>query len=304
MKAIVQHKYGGPEVLEMLEVDKPSISDNDILIEVHYANIASGDMRVNTLGVTGILKFIMRLLFGWNKPRRKVRGISGSGKIVESGSRVSNFKVGDRVYFINSMKAGVLAEYLKLPSNGKVVTIPDNVSYEDAAPMAFGALTAMHFMNEKNVTEDDEILIYGASGSVGSYAVQLAKFYGGTVTAVCSEKNRDVMKSIGADNVIDYKTTDIKELLVSYDVIFDSVMKLNKSEVSHLLNANGKYLSTKSPTTEKVELLLKLNRIMSDGKIKSVIEKIYDFDEFREAHEHVYTGHKVGNVLVKIKGSE
>lgn len=304
MRAIVQYEYGGPDVLKMLDVEKPTVKDHELLVEVHYANIASGDMRINTLDAPGFIKPIMRLIFGWNKPRRSVRGISGSGRVVDVGRNVKNFEVGDRVYFINSLKAGVMADYVVLKETGKVVKIPESVSYQQAAPVAFGAMSAFHFINDSSVNERDEVMVYGASGSVGSYAIQLAKFYGAKVTAVCSEKNRSVIKELGADNIIDYRTTDLEELLTKYDIIFDAVNKIDKKEVAHLLKVDGKFLSIKNPTAEKVDRLLKLNRIMENEQLHSLIEKVYPFDMFVEAHKHVYSKHKVGNVLLEIKGSE
>ena len=188
MKAIVQKEYGGVDKLTIEEVEKPVISKNDVLVEVRTANIASGDMRINTLDLPKLFIPIIKLIFGFKGPRSQIRGITGSGIISEIGNNVEEYKVGEKIYFINSRKAGCLAEYVVLNKKSIIANIPDNISFNEAAPLAFGAMSALYFINETTIQKDDQVLIYGASGSVGSYAVQLAKFYGAIVTAVCSEK--------------------------------------------------------------------------------------------------------------------
>jgi len=301
MNAIIQKSYGGPETLELSNVEKPTVKDSSVLIEVEIANIASGDMRVNTLDAPFGLKTIMRLVFGWNGPRRQIRGITGSGTIVEVGKDVTTYGVGDRVYFINSMNAGVFAEYIVLPEKAVMSFIPENCSFEEAAPLAFGAMSAYHFINEHTIQQDDKVLILGASGSVGTYAVQLATYYGADVTAVSSKKNHELLESIGANHLIDYQTADVTKLTKKYNVIFDAVGLYKKSKMKHSLEKRGKYLSIKLPTKEKIERLEILNEIVKQGKLKTVIDHVYPFKDYKKAHSHVYTKHKVGNVLLKIK---
>ncbi|MDC0558956.1 NAD(P)-dependent alcohol dehydrogenase [Candidatus Izimaplasma bacterium] len=301
MKAVIQNRYGGPEVFELVDHEKPSPKDNQVLIEIHATNIASGDKNVNTLELSLPLKIIMKIIFGWSRPRNKIRGMTAAGEVVEIGKDVKQYSVGDKVYFINSMKAGCLAEYIALNENAVMAPVPENISYIDAAPLSFGAMSAYHFINSNNINENDKVLIYGASGSVGSYAVQLAKYYGASVTAVCSKKNHEAMISLGADHVIDYHTDDFRNMNKKYDVIFDAVMKITKSSSKKVLTENGKYLSIKMPTKEKRERLLIINDIVKEGKMKTLIDKVYPFNQFKEAHEHVYTGHKVGNVVIEIK---
>jgi len=300
MKAIIQNKYGGSEMLELVEVDRPTITDKEILVELRVTNIASGDMRINTLDIPSILKPIMRLVFGWNGPRKKIRGITASGIVNAVGASVKEYKKGDRVYFINSMGAGCLTEFIVLTEKTVMTKIPDTVSFEQAAPIAFGAMSAYHFMNPQNIKKGDSVLIYGASGSVGTYAIQLAKYYGAVVTAVCSKKNHEVVLKLGADHVIDYKTSDFTNQNKKYDVILDAVGLLKKKSVKETLKSDGTFLSLKSITKEKKERLEILNAIMEDGKLHSEIDHSYSFDEFKEAHDHVYTKHKVGNVVIKI----
>ncbi len=301
MKAVVQYKYGGTEKLHLEEVSKPIIKDNEMLIEVYVANIASGDMRINTLDVPFILKPLLRIIFGIKGPRKSVRGVTGSGKVIETGSKVTRFKIGDRVNYINSMGAGCIAEFLCLKEKAVMAKIDDSVSYLDAAPIAFGAMTAYHFINENTIKKGNSVLIYGASGSVGSYALQLAKLYGATVTTVTSKKNHEKMESLGADHVIDYMTSDFTSGSKRYDVIFDSVLKISKKKCKSVLKENGKYLSVKSLTKEMSSRIEILNQLLSLNKIKTLIDKVYKIKDFKEAHDHVYGKHKVGNVLIEIK---
>lgn len=301
MKAIVQYKYGGVDNLHLKEIEKPSYKDNEILIEVHAANIASGDMRINTLDVPFMLKPILRLVFGLKGPRKSVRGVTGSGIIVKTGSKVRRFKVGDRVNYINSMGAGCMAEFLVLKEKAVMAKINDNVSYIDAAPIPFGAMSAYHFINENTINKGQNVLIYGASGSVGSYATQLAKHYGANVTAVSSKKNHEVLKSLGADKLIDYRTEDFTKNKEKYDVIFDSVLKISKKKCKNVLKKDGKYLSVKSLTKEMSSRIETLNELLSNKKISTLIDKVYSIEDYQEAHSLVYSKHKVGNVVIEIK---
>lgn len=301
MKAIIQHKYGGVEQLELTTINKPHINDKEVLIQVKAVNIASGDMRVNTLNAPNILKPIMRLVFGWHGPRHIVRGISASGVITEVGKTVTQYKKGDEVYFINSMKAGCLADYVLLKEKAVMAKIPKNISFIDAAPIAFGAMSAYHFINEKSIKEGSRVLIYGASGSVGSYALQLGKYYGAKVTGVSSKKNHQTLIELGADYTIDYKSTDISTLKEKYDVIFDAVGKIKKRNVKHILTNKGSYFTVNLPTKEDRKRLLKLNTIIKEGQLSTLIDSIYPIDMFKEAHLKTYNGHKVGNVVIDWK---
>lgn len=303
MKAIIQKRYGGPKTLELCDVKKPVLNEQSLLVEVEIANIASGDMRVNTLDVPFGVKTIMRLVFGWKGPRRQIRGITGSGTVVETGKGVTSYKKGDRVYFINSMKAGAFAEYIVLEEKAVLSSIPDNCSFEQAAPLAFGAMTAYHFINKESIKENDEVLILGGSGSVGTYAIQLAVYYGARVTALSSLKNHSLLQSIGALHQIDYQSRDVTNLSKKYDLIFDAVGLYKKSKMKTILKEKGSYFSVKSPTKEKVKRLEELNEIVKKGKLKTIIDHVYPLEDYRKAHYHVYGKHKVGNVLLRIKSN-
>ena len=275
MKAIIQKKYGGVDKLTLKEVEKPTISKNQMLIKVYAANVSSGDMRLNTLDVPLLLIPMVKLIFGFKGPRNQTRGISGSGVVSEIGSNIKEYKVGDKIYFINTIKAGCLAEYVVLNNKSIISKIPDNLSFNESAPLAFGAMSALHFINESTIQKGDQVLVYGASGSVGSYAIQLSKYYGATVTAVCSKKNHKIMQQIGADYVIDYHKTDFTKGNKKYDFVFDTVMKTNKKNVKKVLSLKGKYKTTKSATSEKVEKLKTINQIIKKGKLTTVIDKVY-----------------------------
>lgn len=298
MKAIVQHKYGGVDTLKLQEVAQPAVKDNQLLVQVHAANVASGDIKINALLVPPVLQLIMRLIFGFKGPRRKIRGITASGVITEVGANVTRYTVGDAVYFIQSMKAGCWAEYIVIDEKSVMAKKPDNISYIEAAPLAFGALSAYHFINQKTIQKQDKVLIYGASGSVGSYALQLAKYYGAEVTAVSSKKNHDLLLSLGADHVIDYNATDFRTTSKQYDVIFDAVMKLTKSSCKTVMKKNAKYLSVKMPTKESSSRLEELNIIIQEGKLQSVIDSTYNIEHYKEANDKTFSGHKVGNVVI------
>nr|AJG37907.1 NADPH:quinone reductase [Firmicutes bacterium enrichment culture clone fosmid MGS-M1] len=300
MKAIVQDRYGDTSTLKMIDVSIPETRSSEIQVKIKAVNISSADMRINTLDVPFGLTLVIRILFGWKRPR-SIRGITASGIITKVGQEVSKYKVGDKVYFIQSLKAGCLAEYKTLNEKDIIAKIPPNMSYEEAAPLAFGAMSSYHFINEHTVSKGDKVLIYGASGSLGTYAIQLAKYFGATVTAVSSSKNHAILSSLGADYVIDYKINNFWEDEQTYDLIFDAVGKLKKKQVSKVLSQKGKYTSSRRPTKEDVRILQKINELVSEQKLKTYIEQVYDFEDFKQAHEHVYSKHKVGNVVISFK---
>ena len=301
MKAILQTKYGGPEEMAIGNVPIPDINDNQLLIQIQATNIASGDWRLNTLSIEPRpLKPIVRLMFGIRGPRQKIRGISAAGIIVEKGKNVTRYEKGDRVYFINSMKAGCLAEYVAVKDSIAMAKIPRNMEFTEAAPLAFGAMSAYHFINENTIQKGMSILIYGASGSVGSYAVQLAKFYGAKVTAVASQKHHQNLLNLGVDHIIDYKKNDFRQDTTQYDFIFDAVGKISKRSCKPVLTSNGVYRNILAPTKEDSNRLNIINDIIEQGELKTLIDKVYPFEDFKQAHNHTYEGHKSGNVVIQI----
>jgi NADPH:quinone reductase-like Zn-dependent oxidoreductase len=303
MKAIIQNRYGDENTLESIDVSVPVITKpNQFLIKVAYANVSSGDKNINTLDQPFFIKLILRLLFGWNGPKAQIRGISGSGIVESVGSDVVNAKVGDHVNFINSMKAGVLAEYLVLSSDSKFAVVDSSVNLVDAAPIAFGAMSAYHFINEHSLKEGDDIYIYGASGAVGTYALSLATHFKANITAVASQKHHEKLSGFPIQKFIDYKNQNPFDIQQRFDVIFDAVGKIKKSDIQHLLKPNGKFYSIKSPTKEDSQRLAQLNEWLKQGSLKTIIDNVYDFEDYKQAHAHVYAGHKSGNVIIKVAG--
>jgi NADPH:quinone reductase-like Zn-dependent oxidoreductase len=317
MKAAIYREYGGPEVLKIEEVDKPTPGPKEILIKIYSTPVTSGDWRLRKAD-----PFAVRLFFGLFKPRKNILGGSFAGIVEDIGKDVTQFNPGDKIFGSTGMKLGTYAEYKSMPEKGIVCPIPEGVSYEQATVIPFGPGTALHFIRKAKVKPGQKVLIYGASGSVGSAAVQLAKHFGAEVTGVCSTANLELVKSLGADHVIDYTKEDFSKNKGEYDVIFDSVGKssfwdalksvkkggrlaLGSANFSQtLLGALISPISSKKvisgvmkETSEDMNFLMGL---MLQGVLKPTIEKTYGLNEIREAHAHAETGHKKGNIVINI----
>jgi NADPH:quinone reductase-like Zn-dependent oxidoreductase len=312
MKAVVCDRYGPPEVLRLEEVAKPVPKDNEVLIKIRATTVHVGDSKIRRLSpgmgfpLDPLIKVIMLLVVGFRGPRRKILGMEFSGVIEETGRSVTRFNKGDEVCAGTEMLFGAYAEYICLPEDWALVKKPVNMTHEEAAALPNGGLTALLMLRKAGLKSGQKILIYGASGSVGTFAVQLAKNLGAEVTGVCSGANLELVRSLGADKVIDYTVADFMASGETYDVIFDAVGKLSRSRVKGALKSAGRYYNvlTDSGTSMKLHAtdLEFLKDQVEAGKLRTVIDRKYTLAEMVEAHRYVDLGHKKGNVVVTVSG--
>lgn len=322
MKAVLCKKYGPPDVLKLEEIKKPIPKNNEVLIRVHAATVTAGDCEIRRFDMPGWLWIFARIGFGVTGPRRKILGQELAGEIEETGKDVKQFRTGDQVFAFTGFSLGAYAEYTCLPEDGVMALKPANMAYEEAATVPLGGLEALHYLKKGNIQSGHRVLINGASGSIGTLAVQLAKYFKAEVTGVCSTRNLDMVRSVGADHVIDYTKEDFTRNGEKYDVIFDIIGKSNFSSSLESLKENGYYLLAnpgltpmiRGPWTskrsnkkviagtasQKTEDLIFLQELIEAGKIKAVIDRTYPLEQIAEAHRYVEKGHKRGNVVITL----
>jgi len=323
MKAIFITKYGGPEVLQVQEVPTPTPKENEVLIKIHAAAINNTDPLFRKGE-----PLISRLFTGLLKPKQSIPGDVLAGEIIEIGKSVTKFKIGEHVFGYSTDTFGAHAEYKCLPEDSAIINIPENINYEEAAGIVDGGHTALVFLRDQGrISNNRKILIYGASGSVGTAAIQIALSYGAEVTGVCSTQNLEMVKSLGAKRVIDYTKNDFTQENEKYDIIFDTVAKKSLSQCKNALSENGIYLTTfptpavlikglfqskikgrralfvaagMKPVVEKIENLKNLSNLIISNQLITIIDREYSMNDIAEAHRYVETGHKKGNVIIKI----
>lgn len=326
MRAILCTKYGSPDVLKLGEVKKPICKDDEVLIKIHATTVTAGDCELRSFNVKPLIWIPARIYMGLRKPKRAILGMELAGEIESVGKSVKTFKKGDSVFADTGFHFGSYAEYVCLPSTNAIAIKPVNMTYEEAAAVPVGGLNALHFLRKANIQAGEKVLIYGASGSIGTFAIQIARCFGAEVTGVCGTTNLELVKSLGANKVIDYTKEDFIKNGEIYDVIFDTKGTTSFSHIKQSLKEKGRYLSANprvvdmvtgiwaSMTSSKRVILdasgqetkdlIYIKGLIEDGKIKSVIDRQYPLEEIHEAHRYVEKGHKKGNVVIKVEHSD
>lgn len=322
MKAYVYRRYGGPEVVELAEVPTPTPGANEVLVRVVATTVSSGDWRVRTLDVPKGLGVFVRLALGVTRPRQPIMGTELSGVVEAVGANVTRFREGDAVFAFPGGKMGAHAEYVTLPEDGPVARKPEGLGFEEAAALCFGGCTALDFLNKAAIQHGEKLLVIGASGAVGSALVQLGKARGAEVTGVTSTRNLDLVRSLGADHVIDHTKESATKGAVHYDVIADTVGATTFADSKTVLAKGGRFLAIAGgladmlstmrpagaarqkvlagPAAERPEYVAQMKTLVERGAFRPVIDSIFAFDQMREAHALVATGHKRGSVVVRV----
>ena len=310
MKAIKCLKYGEAENLVLSTIKKPTPKDHEVLIKIRATSVTTSDVLIRRLNEPMIPKFILQLIFGFGSPRNPVLGMVTAGIVECKGKDVTLFETGDEVFAYGSIsptkrRFGSYAEYICLPEDWNLALKPQNLSFEEAAAIPYGGLLASHLLKKTSINKGDKVLIYGASGSIGTMAIQLAKHMGAHVTSVCSRRNFELVTSLGSDKMIDYTLENAETQLETYKYVIDAVgnskSSILKEKSKKALTSNGKYISIDhgTPSTPK-EAFFNLKTLVEQEKITAVIDSIYPLEEITEAHKYVEKGHKRGNVIVTI----
>ncbi len=296
MKAVIYEKYGTPDVLQLAEIPKPVPKENEVLIKIHATTVTAGDWRLRKAD-----PFLARIFNGLFKPTRvKVLGFEIAGVIEAVGAKVQSFSTGDEVFASCGLRFGGYAEYATLPATGDIASKPANMRFEEAAAVPIGGLTALRFLKQAGIKAGDKVLVYGASGSVGSFAIQIAKAMGAEVTAVSSTANLELVKQLGAHHVIDYTREDFSQGSESFDIVFDAVGKSSRAAAKKVLKKGGKFVTVKKSPKSNPGDLLYLKELIEAGKLVSVIDRRYTLEQIREAHAYAESFRKKGNVVVNV----
>lgn len=323
MKAIILTQYGPPGSLQLREIEKPVPGDNDVLIKIHASTVTMGDCELRNLTLPLWTRIPVRLIMGFRKPKKFTPGMELAGVIESVGKNVTSFKPGEAVFGSSGMSMGGNAEYKCLSVKSSLVHKPDNITFEEAATIPVGGINALHFLRKANIQPGQHVLINGAGGSIGTYAVQLAKMYGAEVTAVDSDEKLEMLQSIGADHVIDFRKEDFAKHGGKYDVIMDMIYSNSYTRCINALTDNGTYLMantgprrmfwglwTEKTTNKKVMFELAAERkedlqhiaeLIGTGKIKAVIDRCYPVEQVEEAHRYVEEGHKKGCIVINVQ---
>ncbi len=304
MKAIICTKYGPPEVLQLKEVEKPTPGKDEVCIKIFATVVTASDCIIRGFKVPVKFWLPMGLAIGFTKPRKPILGMVLAGEVESVGYAVKRFEKGNQVYAFNIMRFGAYAEYTCLPDHAVMALKPTNLTYEEAAAVPYGGMIALHYLKKGNIQSGQRILIYGASGAVGTSAVQLARHFGAKVTGICSTTNLELVKSLGADRVLDYTKEDFTNTGELYDFVFDAVGKRKSSSFQgkKTLTPNGKYISVDDGSPKlQIEDLVLLKELVEAGKIRPVIDRYYPLEQIVEAHRYVDTGHKKGNVVITVE---
>lgn len=307
MKAVVCTGYGPPEVLKISEVPKPVPKPDEILVRIHSAAVNSGDVRTRALDVKGAIKIGMRLAIGWKKPRNPILGNVFSGTVEEIGASVTSFRPGERIYgYTQGVRFGCYAEFTTLKESAPVTAMPESASFNEAVALLFGGTAALYFLDKAGVAPGQSILIYGASGAVGTAAVQAARNMGLVVTGVSSGRNEELVRSLGADTFLDYTSDDFWEKVAQYDFVFDAVGKMDKKQMASLTRKEGRFFTVGGldVSKETKPQLAQLKEWFDAGKLQAVIDRTYALEGIQEAHAYAEKGHKRGNVVIEVIPSQ
>ena len=329
MKAVVCTKYGPPEVLQLKEVEKPTPRDNEVMIRIYATTVTATDCEMRRFNKFPLWIWLPgRIAIGITGPRHKILGHELSGEIESVGKDVKLFRKADQVFAATGHSYGAHAEYKCLPEDWALAIKPTNMTHEEAAAVPIGGSTALHFLRITNIQSRQKVLINGAAGSIGTFAVQLARYFGAEVTGVCSTANMELVNSLGAEKVIDYTRDDFTKTGLTYDIILDAVAKSSFSRCKRSLKVGGIYLTTIpslgimlqmlwtskfglkkaifaaagfAPSSERAKNLIFLKELIEEGKIKPVIDRRYPLEQITEAHSYVEKGHKKGNVVITVE---